>query len=112
MKDFKGFIGKGIEDISSKSKYFKENDPIDKYGKYLYRNIDKIIKIIAYIVAGFTIIAGFAGAIFIRSKIVGFSIIGFGIFFLCAVFAFIEFFIIYGIGHLIEQNNEIIKKLN
>ena len=100
-----------MENISSKSKDFKLKDPVDLYGKFIYRNLGKTIKFIAYLVAIITLFIGVAAALFIAKSYSGFMTIGFGLLLLFAVVAFIEFFIIYGIGHVIDQNNEILKRL-
>ena len=107
MKSFKGTM----ENISSKSKDFKIKDPVDLYGKLLYRNLGKTVKFIAYVVAIITLLVGIIAAIFIAKSYSGFLIIGLALCLFCAVIAFIEFFIIYGIGHVIDQNNEILKRL-
>ena len=100
-----------MENISSKSKDYKLKDPVDLYGKFLYRNLGKTIKFIAYLVAIVTLFIGVAAVLFIAKSYSEFMAVGFGLLLLFAVVAFIEFFIIYGIGHVIDQNNEILKRL-
>lgn len=101
-----------MEDISSKSKKFKLKDPVDVYGKLVYNRIGKIIKVIAYIVAILTVIAGVGVALLIFKRQAAFIAISFAVVLIFAVLGAIEFFIIYGLGHVIEQNNEILKRLN
>lgn len=98
-------------DKGSAFKNLKINDPVDMYGKLIYKNLGKTIKLIAYIVAIATLLAGVVAAVLIVKANTGFLAIGLGLILLFAALAFIEFFIIYGIGHLIDQNNEILKKL-
>ena len=107
MKSFNGTM----ENVNSKSKNFKMKDPVDLYGKLLYRNLGKTVKFIAYVVAIITLLAGIVATVFIAKSYSGFLVIGFALLLLCAIIAFIEFFIIYGIGHVIDQNNEILKRL-
>ena len=107
MKSFKD----SMENISSKSKDFKLKDPVDLYGKFLFNNLGKTVKFIAYLVAAITLLAGIVAVLFIAKSNVGFLVLGCAILLALAVLAFIEFFIIYGIGHIIDQNNEILKRL-
>ena len=101
-----------MEDISSNSKRFKlDVDPVDLYGNLIYKNIDKIIKAISYIVAIITIIIGIGFALLIAKKQILYIALSFGVVLVSTVFAAIEFFIIYGLGYLIKQNKEILKRL-
>ena len=101
-----------IDSFSSKSKNFKLKDPVDIYGKFLYKNLSKTIKFIAYVVALITLAIGIVVTVIVAKSHSGFLAIGIGLFLAFAVIAFIEFFLIYGIGHIIDQNNEILKRLN
>ena len=92
-------------------KKIKLKNPIDVYGTFLYKNLSKTIKFIAYVVAVITLIIGLVATVFIVKSHSGFLAIGIGLFLAFAVVAFIEFFIIYGIGHIIDQNNEILRRL-
>ena len=101
-----------MEDISSKSKKFKLKDPVDIYGKLVYNRIGKIIKVIAYLVAILTVIVGLCAAFLIFKRQAALIVISFAVVLVFAVIGVIEFFIIYGLGHVIQQNNEILKRLN
>ena len=101
-----------MEDISSKSKKFKLKDPVDFYGKLVYSRIGKIIKVIAYIVAILTVLVGIGAAFLIFKNQAAFIALSFAVVLVFALVGTIEFFIIYGLGHVIEQNNEILKRLN
>lgn len=84
----------------------------DSYGNAAFKNIDKAIKIIAFVVAAAFFLVFLLGAavlyLFDKSLI-----------FLCALIlvlgaaiSLIFLFLIYGTGHIISQNKEILKKLN
>ena len=84
----------------------------DNYGNAAFKNIDKAIKIIAFVVAAAFFLVFLLGAavlyLFDKSLI-----------FLCALIlvlgaaiSLIFLFLIYGTGHIISQNKEILKKLN
>lgn len=106
-----------IEDISSSSKKSKHKlnielkDPVDLYGKLIYNNLGKTLKIIAYIVAIVTILLGFGGAYLIFKKQFTYIALSFAVVLVFTAVAAVEFFIVYGLGHSIEQNNEILKRL-
>ena len=110
--DYKQNKNVSFVDISSNSKKRKVNNPIDSYGKLVYKNLAKVIKFIAYALAILIVLAGIIGAFFIQMKLHGLTFLAVGLFFAAAVVAFIAFFIIYGIGHIIAQNEEILKRLN
>ena len=101
-----------MEDISSKSKKFKLKDPVDIYGKLVYNRIGKIIKVSSYWVAILTVIVGLCAAFLIFKRQAALIVISFAVVLVFAVIGVIEFFIIYGLGHVIQQNNEILKRLN
>lgn len=112
MKFFKSFNKDTMQNISSKSKGFVFKDPIDLYGSFLHRNLGKVIKLVAYVVGIVTFLFGLVGAYFIGSKQFKFVIIAIAVILVSAIFALIEFFIIYGLGHIIEQNNEMMNRLD
>lgn len=107
-----------VEDISSSSKKFKFDlnfqlkDPVDLYGKLIYNNLGKTLKAIAYIVAIVMVLLGFGAATLIFKKQAAFIALSFAVILVFTAVAAVEFFIIYGLGHSIEQNNEILKRLN
>ncbi len=106
-----------FEDISSstptnkyKQKVEKAVKAVDDYGEGAFAHIDKIIKLISFIVAIgiFLIFAAGAVVLFMLDKV--FMLIAVGVLILGVVFALISLFIIYGIGHIITQNNELLKR--
>lgn len=106
--------GEFMEDISSNSKKIKFNfktDPAELYGKAIYKNLSGIIKVIAYIAAIFTMLVGFGIAIFIAKKQILYIALSFGVVLFFTVIAAVEFFLIYALGHIIKQNNDIIERL-
>lgn len=98
-----------FEDISSSTP--KNETLTDKYVNKAVTNIDKTIKVISFIVAIgiFLIFAAVAGVLVLLDKV--FLIVAVGVAVIGIVIAIISLFIIYGIGHIITQNNEILKKL-
>ena len=101
-----------VEDIPSKSKKFKFFDPVDIYGKYIFKHLSKIIKVIAFVIAGINLLAGIAiGYIIYKSQAL-FVAISFGVILVFAIFSVILFFLVYAIGHILEQNNQILSKLD
>ena len=106
-----------FEDISSSSKKhkfkldFELKDPVDLYGKLIYNNLGKTLKVIAYIVAIVTILLGFGAAFLIFKRQATYIALSFALVLVFTAVAAVEFFIIYGIGHSIEQNNAILKKM-
>ena len=84
---------------------------IDNYGNGAEKYIDKIIKVLAFVVAlGILMIfAAVATILVIIDKF--FMLIAIGIGILGLVISLICLFLIYGTGHIIAQNNEILKRL-
>lgn len=84
----------------------------DDYGEKGLKNIDKVIKVIAYIVsiAFFVLFLGVAGVVFFLDK---------SLIFLCALIlvlgagiSLMFLYLIYGLGLIISQNKEILRRLN
>ena len=83
----------------------------DTYGELGHKNIDKAIKIIAYVVAIAFFLVFLAGAIlvyFLDNSLIFLSalILVFG-----GVISLIFLYLIYGLGYIISQNKEILKRL-
>lgn len=106
------------EDISSSSTAYKYKNKlkkipkaIDKYGDGAFTKIDKVIKIISFIVAISIVLvfAVIAVALFLIDKV--FTLLAIGVLIIGIVLALISLFLIYGLGHIITQNNEILKRL-
>lgn len=103
-----------FEDISSSSIPNSKNSfkaVTENYGNGVFKNLDKIIKAISFIVAiGILLIfAAIAVVLVMLDKI--FAVVSVVIFIVGIILALISLFLIYAIGHLISQNNEIIKRL-
>ncbi len=84
----------------------------DDYGEKGLKNIEKVIKIMAYVVsiAVFVLFLGVAGVVFFLDK---------SLIFLCALIlvfgggiSLLFLYLIYGLGEVISQNKEILRKLN
>lgn len=104
-----------MEDISSstqKSAFeIAIGEPVEVYGSFIYRHLAGFIKAIAYILAICNIIAGFGVAAFIFKAKLAYIALSFAAVLFFSLLAAIVFFIVYGIGHAIQQNNDILKKL-
>lgn len=102
-----------IEDISSTSKAFQaRRNPVMAYTEGLYKNLGNIIKIIAFVVAFAIIILSLVAAFILFSK-TSFSIaLGLALIIFGTVIAACVFFPLFGLGHILLQNNEILKTLN
>lgn len=107
-----------FEDISSSSPADKRKKQlkkavkaVDNYGDGAARNIDKVIKAISFIVAigVFLVFAAIAAVLYLLDPM--FTIVAIGVLVLGVVFALIFLFLIYGLGHIITQNKEILKRL-
>ncbi len=102
-----------MEDISSTSdKYRAMKNQIDAYSNGIYSNLGNVIKIISFILGFGVIILSLLVAFFLFSKtsfgiVLSLAAIIFG-----ALMAACVFFPLFGLGHLICQNDEILKKLN
>ena len=103
-----------FEDISSstipKSKSSLKT-VTENYGNGVFKHLDKIIKAISFIVAiGILLIfAAIAVVLVMLDKI--FAVVSVAVFIVGIILALISLFLIYAVGHLISQNNEIIKRL-
>ncbi len=102
-----------IEEISSTSKEFRENkNPVDAYVNGIYKSTGNIIKAIAFIICFSIIIISFVAAFFLFTKSTLSIAISIGVLLIGTLFSLIVFYPIYGLGCVICQNNEILKKLN
>lgn len=95
-----------------KSKKGKKENPVSAYGNSLFKNLGTIIKVISFIIAISLILLVLAVA-FLLLKVFDsfFTPIAIGIVILGTIIAAFTFFIIYGIGHVICQNDEILRRL-
>lgn len=85
--------------------------PVEKYGNAVAKNLGYIIKAISFVVAFSIIILTFVIAFLVFSTQPLYIAISFGIVVVGVIIAAISMFLIYGLGHLIIQNNEILKRL-
>ena len=83
----------------------------ENYGNGVFKHLDKIMKAISFIVAiGILLIfAAVAVVLVMLDKI--FAVVSVAVFIVGIILALISLFSIYAVGHLISQNNEIIKRL-
>lgn len=91
-----------------------EKNPKKKSGKRkkgTARALDKIVKAIAFLVALFVLLLFGAGAFIIYKMDKSFSMIALCVLIAGISFSLITLFMIYAIGHIITQNNEILKRL-
>ena len=96
-----------FEDISSST----EKTIIDKYTNKAISNIDKVIKFLAFVVAIgiFLVFAAVAIILVLLDSL--FTIVAVGVLILGIVIAIIALFLIYGMGQIMTQNNEILRRL-
>ena len=81
------------------------------YGNGVFKHLDKIIKAISFIVAlgVLLIFTAVAAVLIMLDKI--FAIVAVAVFIAGIILSILFLFLIYAVGHLISQNNEIIKRL-
>lgn len=103
-----------FEDISSSSLPKSKKSlkaATENYGNGVFKNLDKIIKAIAFIVSlGILLIFAAAAVVLVMLDKI-FMIVSVCLFIVGIILAAITLFLIYAVGHLISQNNEIIKRL-
>lgn len=103
-----------FEDISSSSIPKSKSSlkaVTENYGNGIFKNLDRIIKAISFIVAIAIVLifAAIAVVLVMLDKI--FAVVSVAVFIVGIILALISLFLIYALGHLISQNNEIIKRL-
>ena len=108
------YSDEGFEDISSSTLPHTKSSikaVTENYGNGVFRHLDKIIKAISFIVSiGILLVFAAAGAVLIMLDKI-FAIVAVAVFILGIILSVISLFLIYAIGHLISQNNEILKRL-
>ena len=103
-----------FEDISSSS-FPKTKSSLkavsQNYGNGVFKHLDKIIKAISFIVSlGILLMfAAVAAVLVMLDKI--FAVVAVAVFIVGIILSLMVLFLIYAVGHLISQNNEIIKRL-
>lgn len=103
-----------FEDISSSSLPNSRNSlkaMTTNYGNGVFKHLDKIIKAISFIVSIGILLASVAAALLLVKLDKIFAVVSVGILILGIILSAIALFLIYAMGHLISQNNEIIKRL-
>lgn len=101
-----------FEDISSSSNQFhKVKKQVDAYSNGIYKNLGNVIKAIAFIIAFAMIILGFILAFILLTKSAFSVVTSLAVIVAFTLLAAIVFFPLFGLGHIVCQNNEIIKLL-
>ncbi len=102
-----------MEDISSTSIEFRaKKNPVMAYTSGLYKNLGNVIKVISFVLAFAIIIVGFVIAFFLFSKTAFSIVLSLAAIIIFTLIAACVFFPIFGLGHILCQNNEILKTLN
>lgn len=102
-----------MEDISSTSaEYRAKKNPVLAYTSGLYKNLGNVIKVISFVLAFAVIILALVVAFFLFTK----TSLGIVLCLAAVIFGVIAaaciFFPLFGLGHILCQNNEILKMLN
>ena len=91
----------------------KRPQPVKSYGGGVSKALGVIIKIISFVVAFGCVAIGGVGCLLIQRLLSGFfDSIAIALFIFSVVIGTISLFIIYGIGQIICQNNEILSRMN
>ena len=103
-----------FEDISSSSLPKTKSSlkaVYQNYGNGVFKHLDKIIKAISFIVSiGILLMfAAVAAVLVMLDKI--FAVVAVAVLIVGIILSLMVLFLIYAVGHLISQNNEIIKRL-
>ena len=102
-----------MEDISSTSVEFRaKKNPVMAYSSGLYKNLGNVIKAIAFVITFAVIIIGFVVAFFLFSKTSFSIVLSLAAIIIFTLIAACVFFPLFGLGHILCQNNEILKMLN
>ena len=102
-----------MEDISSTSVEFRaKKNPVMAYSSGLYKNLGNVIKAIAFVIAFAVIIVGFVVAFFLFSKTSFSIVLSLAAIIIFTLIAACVLFPLFGLGHILCQNNEILKMLN
>lgn len=112
FEDIKSYTGKARKNNKNRWQLSEVRpDPLTEYGKGIFKKLGGIIKVISFLVSFFifavTLVLGLIlykiDAFFMPFAI---AIVIFG-----ALLALIVMFLIYGLGQVISQNNEILRRL-
>lgn len=100
-----------FEDISSSSTKRKRDTAASEYAEGAFKNIDKVIKAISFLLSIATLLFFIAVAVVLFLFDSVFLILSIGILIFGILLSLIILFLIYGLGHMITQNKEILKRL-
>lgn len=102
-----------FEDISSSSPNLKKRVSVanKEYGNGAMRHIDVVIKTISFIVAIIIAVVFFGLAAVLVMLDSSFKVIAIAVLVVGLVLSLITLFLIYGIGHIITQNKQILRRL-
>lgn len=102
-----------FEDISSSSESHKNElrNAAKNYGNDSLRHLDKIIKTISFIVALIVAAVFFLLAAVLVMLDSSFKVIALGVVVVGVILSLIFLFLIYGLGHIITQNKQILRRL-
>lgn len=100
-----------FEDISSSTSVKKRKSASKEYGEGAFKNIDKVIKVISFLVSISTFLVSAVIAVVLALYDSVFLIISIGLLIFGILMALLLLFLIYGLGHIITQNKEILKRL-
>ena len=102
-----------FEDISSSSPSHRKNlkKAANNYGDGAMRHLDKIIKAISFVVALIVAAVFFLIAALIASLDPSFRFIALAVVVVGVIISLIFLFLIYGLGHIITQNKQILRRL-
>ncbi|MBE6809878.1 MAG: hypothetical protein E7521_02325 [Ruminococcaceae bacterium] len=102
-----------MEDISSTSaEYRAKKNPVLAYTSGLYKNLGNVIKVISFVIAFAVIILSLFVAFFLFNKTAIGIVLCLAVVLFGAIVAACIFFPLFGLGHILCQNNEILKMLN
>ena len=108
------FNSDDIVDISSVSQEYidKYKIPDSIYGKGMFKHLGGIIKTIAFMISFVILIGSFVLAYFLFTKELLFMAISVAIIIFGTLLSLIVLFLIYALGHIVQQNNEILKQIS
>lgn len=102
-----------MEDISSTSEEFRaKKNPVMAYSNGLYKNLGNVIKVISFVIGFAVIVLALIIAFLLLNKTAFGIMLALAAIIFGTIAAACVFFPLFGLGHILCQNNEILKKLN
>lgn len=105
-EDIRSSSGNTVQKAAKKAK-----KSVELYGTGIFKHLGNIIKAISFMISfgilGITMFVGY----YLYSKDSSAIVISLGIVIIGLIFALITMFLIFGLGHIICQNNEIMSRL-